>query len=250
MEERFFKFSSFSKYSEIVHGMSTRAYGNMKLSEGDNPEIIKNREQFFKDLSIDKENVVVANLVHGSKITIVGKEESGRGVVSSDTAIKESDGLFTQEKNIFLMVTVFDCLPIMIYDPVMQNIGIVHGGWRGISNHIVHTSIAKFLNFGSDPSNLIVGIGPGICQKHFVVKDEVLELFQELYPKATFLRNHDGYVDLKKAVYNDLMRNHLSKENIEISNDCTVCLNGTYGSYRKEGSAAPAAVAIIGIQQK
>lgn len=248
MEERFFKFSSLSKYSELVHGISTRSYGDMKFSGENISSVVQNRNHFFKDLNIEKKDVIVANLVHGSKLTMVGKSESGRGVEDPETAIKESDGLIAQDKNVFLMITVFDCLPIMIYDPIKQNVGIIHAGWRGISNHIIHHGIAKFMNFGSDPENLIVGIGPGICQRHFVVKDDVLSLFQELYPKATFLRNHDGYVDLKKAVLDDFLRDHVAKENIEVSNDCTMCLNGTYGSFRKEGSAAPASSAIIGVK--
>jgi len=136
----------------------------------------------------------------------------------------------------------------LIYDPMQKIVGILHAGWRGIIKQIIIEAIEKLESLGSDPENLIVGIGPGICQKHFIVKNDVLGKFLDFYPSATLVRNNDGYVDLKKAVLIDLKKKGILLGNIEVSHSCPSCDNGIYGSFRKEGELAPAAAAVIGMR--
>lgn len=250
MEERFFKFSVLSKFPELIQGVSTRNYGDMRFGKLKNEEVTKNRQQFFQSLGIEMKDVVVPKLTHDVKIINVGQEERGRGAKSLKAAIPQTDGLITSEKGIFLMVTIADCLAVFIYDPVLNIVGILHAGWRGIVGQIVPLAISKFRNLGSEPTHLIVGVSPGICQKHFVVKNDVLKEFKDLYPKATFVRNHDGYVDLKKAVLSDLRNAGVLQDNIEISNDCPSCSAGIYGSFRKEGPGVPASAAVIGMKNE
>lgn len=233
MEEGFFKFSLFSNFREIIHGISQRNYGDMRSAQ--------NRDAFFSDVGIQPKDVTVAGLSHGNKIIRVGQNEKGK-------IIPLTDGLLTMEKGMYLMVTTADCIPVMFYDSLARIVGVVHAGWRGIIGQIIPEVIGKLISSGAESSNLVVGIGPAICQKHFIVKTDVLEKFKDTYPSATFTRNHDGYVDLKKAVFMDLKNAHIPKENIEISHHCPACLNGIYGSYRKEGKLAPASAAIIGMR--
>ena len=63
------------------------------------------------------------------------------------------------------------------------------------------------------------------------------------------LINKDGYVDLKKAAAIDLERNGVISSNIEISKFCTVCDNGTYSSFRKEGSGVLEMAAVVGMKK-
>ena len=239
--ERFFTFSNFSKFPEIIHGISNRSFGDMRFGKIAEEEVIKNRKIFFEELGIDISEVVVPTLAHGTKIKTVEAKDKGRG--------STADGLITQDKNLYLMVTVADCLPIFIYDPILKIVGVFHAGWRGIIGQIVLKAIEKFKTLGTDPENILVGVGPGICQKHFVVSNDVLNSFLEIYPFATFVRNNHGYVDLKKAVRKDLIRIGILEENMEISNTCPACENGLYGSFRKEGQSAPAAAAVIGMKK-
>jgi len=248
MGERFFKFSLLEKFP-LICGVSTRNYGDMRFGQLPDEEVIKNRQQFCQSLKINLDDLVVAKLVHGSKITTVAKEEKGRGVRDLASAIDQTDGLITKEKGVYLMVTVADCFPIFVYDPIREIVGLVHAGWRGIIAQIVDNLLGKLKNLGSDPRDLIFALGPGICQKHFIVKKAVLQKFQEYYPSATLVRNHDGYVDLRKAILFDLKKGAVAADNIEVAGDCPACLNGLYGSFRKEGAAVPASAAIIGMRE-
>lgn len=241
MEDRFFKFSLLAKFPEIVHGISTRAYGNMKFGWIEDEIVRENRNHFFAEIQILPNQVIAPEIVHGTKIINVGGAEQGK-------ILKGADGLITRQKGIFLLVTTADCLPIFVYDPIVGQVSVVHAGWRSVIGQIVTEIISKFKNFGSEPGNLIVGVGPGICQKHFVVKNDVLRQFKEFYPSATLVRNHDGYVDLRKAIVTDLKKEGIPATNMEISHNCPFCQNGIYGSFRKEGKNAPASAAVIGMK--
>ena len=248
MEERFFQFSNLSKFPEVIHGISNRHYGDMSFGRLKNEEVIKNRANFLKELDVDIKDVTVAGLAHGTKIFIIGQNEKGRGATEKKTAIPSTDGLITKEKGIYLMITVADCFPVLIYDPTAQIVAIVHAGWRGIIKKIIPKALEKFQNLGSETQNLVIGIGPGICQRHFVVKSDVLYLFKKDYPKNIFLRNTDGYIDLKRAIFQDLIKSGVSKGNVEEANICPACQNGHWGSFRKEGDRAIFQAAIIGMK--
>jgi len=213
----------------------------MKEEWSDKEDVAKNRKHFLDGLNIDPKTVVMPEIVHGAKILAAGKSDWGK-------TLKGADGLVTTLEGVFLMVTVADCFPIFIYDPVTQAVALAHAGWRGIIDKISLKLIEKLQGLGSDPNNLILGLGPGICQKHFVVKKDVLTLFQEEYPQAVLIRNHDGYIDLRKAMTRDFQKLGVSHHNIEVSNNCPLCHNGIYGSFRKEGVHAPASAAVIGMR--
>jgi len=247
--EKYFTFSSFSRFQEIVHGISNRSYGDMRFGTISDEEVVKNRRTFLNELGINLADVVNPALSHGVKINQVGLDDKGKGSDDPKTRLPGTDGLITTETGVYLMVTVADCLPILIYDPVLKIVSVVHAGWRGIISQIASHTIEKFKSLGSEPGNLIIGIGPGICQKHFVVKKPVLDSFLDCYPQASFVRNQHGYVDLKTALKKDFKHLGISGSNMEISHICPACDNGLYGSYRKEGKGAPAQAAVIGIKK-
>lgn len=248
MEQRLFSFSLLDKFPEIVYGISSRNNGDMHFGNLKDKEVINNRRQFYKSLEIDEKDVVVMDQVHGNNIANVGSNDRASGIINKQSAISKTDGLITKDANLFLMIQTADCLAIFFYDPEKRIIGAVHAGWRGIIKQICLKMIDKFIELGSSPEKIICCIGPGICQKHFVVKDAVLKEFLKKYSSATFVRNNDGYIDLKKAIVSDLKKGGIASENIEISKYCTVCDNGILGSFRKEGSSAQESASIIGMK--
>lgn len=250
MEDNFFKFSNLTNFPEVVHGISTRSFGNMKLkSDAEGLESIKNREKFCKELGIELSSVVVAEIVHNNIVINVGPKDRGRGANNHRDVILGVDGLTTNRPGVYLMVTVADCLPILAYDPVTKISGIAHAGWRGILKGVANQLVNKMAVLGAVPENINVGVGPGICQKHFVVKDDVLDRFKEIYPKTVLIRNHDGYVDLKRCVEEDLLRAGVSKLNLEMAKECTVCDNYYFSSFRYEKVDTIYQAAVIGVKE-
>jgi YfiH family protein len=219
----------------------------MKMLVADQ-KVIKSRENFTKALGVDLNNVVVAENVHGNKIAVIGKGERGRGALNNLECIQGVDALITRDPNVNLMITVADCLPLVAYDPILRIVGIAHAGWRGILAGIGASLISEFKVLGSRPENIVLGIGPGICQRHFIVKNDILNKFKDIYPKATFIRNHDGYVDLKASLAEQLIKSGASKYNLEIAKECTVCNNYYFGSFRAEGDKAVYQAVIVGLR--
>jgi len=247
MENDYIKFTNLNEFPEVIQGVSTRGFGTMKMLVSD-PKVIKNRENFTRALGVNLNSIVVAENVHGAKIAIVGKGDSGRGAFNNLECIQGVDGLITREPNVNLMITAADCLPIVCYDPILKIVGIAHAGWRGILAGVGSNLINEFKVLGSKPENLVVGIGPGICQRHFVVKNDILSKFKDIYPKAAFIRNHDGYVDLKVCLSEQLLKTGVTKYHLEVANECTVCNNYYFGSFRREGDKAIYQAVIIGLK--
>lgn len=249
MEEGITKFAIFANFPELICGISSRSFGDMKFGVVSDEQVVKNREHFFSKIGIDIKSVVVPHQIHSSNILSVGRANRGKGSVNSNLRISKTDGLITADKGVFLLVTTADCFSILIYDPMLKINGAFHAGWRGIINQMAPKAIDAFKKLGSDPEDLIIGLGPGICQKHFVVKNDVLSQFQALYPSSVLSRNKDGYVDLKKAILTDFKIAGVLRENIEIANFCPLCDNGLFGSFRKEKDAVPASAAVIGMRE-
>jgi len=248
MGDDFFKFSNLKEFPELIQGISTRNFGNMKMLAKDE-KIIRNRERFAQVLGIDLYSVIKAEGVHGNKIAPVTKAQNGLGAFNQQDAVKGADGLITSDHGVFLMITIADCLPLVIYDPIVKAVGIAHAGWRGILAGVGEALVGEFKKLGSNPENLVASIGPGICQKHFVVKKDTLEHFKNEYPKACLVRNHDGYVDLKKCLTEQLFKTGITKSNLEIAHECTVCNNYYFGSYRSEGERAIYQAVIVGMRE-
>ncbi len=240
-------FSLFEKYPRLLAALSTKKDGSLDLRSTGKPEvdeiINKNRRRFITLLGIGETSSISANLVHGNAIQKVGREENG-------TIIKSVDGLITDERGVFLSITVADCLPIFLYDKERGVIGIVHGGWRGLSREIAEIVVQELINkFGTKTEDIIVGIGPGISQCHFEVKDDVLDNFKEYLPDVIATKSGKTFLDLKKTAKIQLMKSGIKDKNIEISPECTYCLQEKYFSYRRDKpEIIETMMAVIGIK--
>lgn len=246
-------FKIFRDYTNLITTISEKKDGPMKFSE-------KNREKFLEKLGIDNKLIVRAGLVHGNEIKIVSGRDAGR-------MMGKRDGLITADKNLFLTITVADCLPIFLYDPEKGVVGLIHAGWRNLAKDILGVAIGKMIkNFGSLPEDILVGIGPGISQCHFEVKEDLLREFEILHCKrplqkssdrtifamsplagALLEKNGKNFLDLKKIAKIQLIDLGIKDENIEINPECTFCLPEKYFSFRREKPEKPQTmIALIG----
>ena len=238
-------FSIFNKYQNLVIALSQKQDGSMKLS-GDSlrdKEISENRKKFLNKLGVDSNSLVSANLIHANTIQTVTTQDAGK-------IIAKTDGLLTKDKNLFLSITVADCLPIFLYDFEKEVIGLIHGGWRSLAQNILYSTIEKLINdFNSKPGSILAGIGPGISQCHYEAKEDVVAKFKS-FPSHIFIkRNGKIFLDLKKIAEFQLLNSGVKKENIEINSECTYCLPDKYFSYRKDKpDILETMIAVIGMK--
>ena len=228
----------FEEIPEILAVMSEREDGSMKLFSGNNLNL-ENRNKFFGKIGISENKVIVAEIVHGAKVEIVDS--------SSLEFILEADGLITKDANVFLSITIADCIPVYLYESEQKIIGIVHCGWRGIVGGVIGNAVKKLLQLDGSPENLKIALGPGINKCHFEIKEDVLDKFKD-YPEFVIKQNDKIFIDLKGIIRKQVDETGVDQKNIEDNSECTI-ENDNYFSFRRDKpKMTEAMVAIIGIK--
>jgi polyphenol oxidase len=244
-------FERLSQQSNLVHFISTRLGGlslppytsfNLAFHVDDNPAIVlNNRELLAVSLNIPLSNFVTAQQVHQANVAIITDSMRGKGSVDFDSAIPATDAMVTDIPNICLMILTADCVPILLFDPKRNVIGIVHAGWKGTVNFIAQKTVkAMQVHFGCSPTEIIAGIGPSIGPCCYEVGADVIIEFERMMPDklGTILKkNSNGkkYLNLWAANTIQLRQFGIPEKNIEIANICTHCHTERFYSARKDG---------------
>ena len=226
---------SFSSIPHLVHGFSTREFGTMRPSQ---KEYKKAYESFVEFMGVRVDQTVRMDQIHSNTVKWV-TDEDGKTVVES------CDGLLTREKNLFLVVRVADCIPLLFFDRKREYSGVAHSGWRGTYSQISREMVRAMTTEGSKAADIWVGIGPAIRSCCYKVDKERIDLFRVRFPKSNCVRD-DVYLDLPVLVKEQLMESGIPKENIEDIGICTADNIGKVFSFRKEGEGFGEFVGIIG----
>jgi YfiH family protein len=205
---------------------------------GKDEEAPINREIFLEKLNLSGRNLVSVKSISDSNIEIVTETDLGNFV-------ENTDGLITARKNVYLSITIADCLPVIIYDFKKEIIGLLHCGWKGIEKNIIEKALKKMTDiFDSDSQDIIAGIGPGIRTCHFEVKEDLMEKFSS-YPGAFRKEGGKNFMDLKLVAQKKLEECGVSQANIAVSPDCTYCQPEKYFSFRKDKSQPLQAMMVV-----
>jgi YfiH family protein len=221
-------------FSTRVGGISPEPYGlNLSFNVGDDRvNVIRNRELFFGLLHIGLDELAIP-----MQCNVVNAKSPG--------GYENCDGLITREFGVFLTISVADCVPIFIYDPVQKAAAVFHAGWRGSADGIMKSGLeALETTFGSKPSDLIICIGPaaGVCC--YEVGEEVAQRFPDHLVDRSGLKPR---VDLKMANRDQLVTQGVPAESIEIWAECTIHESTLFHSHRRDGKAAGRMMGVMGI---
>jgi len=243
-------FENLLKYKNIQHFVSSRIGGvsqypynslNLGLHVEDKAEnVLENRKILASHLRTKLNNFTMAKQIHKNNVTIVTDKMRGKGSRDYQNAINATDALLTSKPNIYLNVLVADCVPILFFDPIKKVIGAVHTGWRGTVRLIAQKSIQRTQEFfSSEPSDIIVGIGPSIGPCCYEVGSDVISQVEKVFPsKEDYIinspSNDKGYFDLWKANQAQLIQAGIPEENIEVAELCTCCNADMFFSVRHQ----------------
>ena len=245
-------YGSFSLLAKagICHGISTRFGGssqspyasmNLTLHTGDDPAaVIENRQRFCRALDVDFSRLCTCEQVHGDKIFKVTDKEAGRGCFQLEDSIAGVDALITNEKNLPLLLFFADCTPILIFDPVHQAIGVAHGGWKGTVQKIAAKTIeAMGAEFGTNPADCLVGIGPAIGACCYEVGENVRVAVTATFPQQqdtllSSVSTDKWKLDLWQANRCQLEDAGVLPDKIDMANSCTQCNADVFFSYRAD----------------
>ena len=208
-------------------------------------KILQNRDELKK--LYPHMHFIVANQTHSSNVKIIEKSEE-LGWNSLDDAIEDCDALITNQRAIMLTILTADCVPILLFDPILNVVATVHAGWKGTQQEILFKTVQKMQEvFNSNPQDILAGIAPSIGTCCYEVDLNVAQHFQHI-TNAYIKKNEKYMLDLPHINRLQLLRAGVKKENVEMSNVCTACEVENYFSYRKEDGCSGRFMSIIGLQ--
>jgi YfiH family protein len=212
---------------------------NLGLHVGDDPgAVLENRRRLAAALGVEPSAFVFAQQVHGGEVRVVTAADGGRGALRFEDGPPDTDALITRAGGVVLTVMHADCVPVVLFDPLIPAVGVVHAGWGGAVQHVARRAVESMrAHFGSDPAALLAGIGPSIGPASYEVEGEVADRVQAEFPGIALIRPRgDGrkyLLDLWSATAADLMGAGVPRENIEVAGLDTFPLHSRFFSHRR-----------------
>ena len=232
-------FESFLRQG-VIHGIYKRHGGvspspwnslNVGNTVGDSPENPpENLRRIFQSAKLPLNSLHQVWQVHSTNIALVQTP-------SSDQRPDKADGMISKTTCVTLFMRFADCVPILLFDTSVKAIGIAHAGWLGtVRKSARAVLLAMVEKFGTDPSDVIAGLGPSIGPDHFEVGEDVQMQFMNAFPESG--KSH--ITSINDKVHLDLWsanREILAVEgvtNIETAGICTACHPEDWFSHRAE----------------
>jgi YfiH family protein len=135
------------------------------------------REAFFRLLGVNHDAVYSLNQVHSRDVFAV---ESG---IAPGAFVREGDGMVSFDRQVFLAVTVADCLPVFLLDTGSGFFAALHSGWKGTGIVLKALSIMK--DRGTRPEAVAAVLGPCIQSCCYQVDEERAAAFEAEFGAAS-----------------------------------------------------------------
>ncbi len=232
----------------ITHGFSTRKGGvsegifdsmNLSFSRGDDEEAVReNFRRMAKAIDVETDSLVFAKQTHTTNIKVVTEEDKGKGI-TKELDYDDIDGLITNVPGLCLTTFYADCVPLFVVDPVHKAIGLSHSGWRGTVSKMGQVTLEHMKEtYGTKAEDVVVAIGPSICQKCYEVSEDVIKEFQnhfdEKWWNSLYYKKDNGRYQLNLWKANEIifLESGVKKENMAVTNVCTNCNADMLWSHR------------------
>ena len=239
---------SLERLSGFDHGFTARSGGvsegyfaslNLSFSRPENRDnVMENFRIFCRAAEIPFDTMVMDNYEHGTNVIKVDRTDMGKGYLLDP--LPPCDGLVTNDPSVTLITGHADCMAFYFVDPVRQCIGIAHAGWRGalgrIGSRVVECMTQEY---GSDPRDILAGVGPSICPDCFEVGQNVAEEFIAAYPGLPCVLEQENarpHVDLWMVAFRQFVEAGVLPEHISLFDVCTMTTPRLYSHRRDKGN--------------
>lgn len=223
----------------ITHGFSTRMGGvsegmfasmNLGFTRGDKEESVReNYRKIAEAIGFSTDSIVTSDQTHTTNVRVVTEADRGRGFTRARD-YRDVDGMVTNVPGLTLVTYYADCVPLYFVDPLHRAIGLSHSGWRGTVGKIGKVTVKTMEEqYGTNPEDILVAIGPSICQDCYEVSEDVIEKFQEAFseeywPQLFYAKENGKYqLNLWKANELIFLESKILPEHISLPNICTRC---------------------------
>lgn len=210
------------------------------------------RQRWCLAARIDPQAMSTVHQVHGRDVVEVTIAETGRGGPLGSTSLGQADALMTDAPGVAVMTLHADCLPIILVEPVVNAVCVIHAGWRGTVADIPGAAVSAMVDrYNADPDCIIALLGPGIRSCCYEVGDEVIDAWRDLAGTDADASIAPGavkwHLDLPSANRLLLQRAGLREEMIDDRASCTRCNGDRWFSHRGQGAETGRFAAMAGI---
>lgn len=140
----------------VHHGFTTR--------QGELAHI----ERVAEAMGVEPSQLVLTAQTHSTNVRAVGADDAGACVAREGFAAV--DGLVTNVPGLILAAYCADCALIFAADPVQRAVGLAHAGRAGTEAGMASVLVERLsVEYSSQPSDLVVAIGPCICREHYEI---------------------------------------------------------------------------------
>ena len=218
-------------------GVSTGGFYSLNLgsNRGDDPAAVReNYRRLCALMGVDTDGCAVTSQVHGSAVRTV--DMSDRHVCMAPVPY-DADGLVTNVKGLPIICKTADCVPALLCDGEHGVVGAVHCGWRSSVGDILKNAVEAMEALGAERGCIRVALGPAIGRCCFETDNDVPDAVERYLggdAGGLFDRRPDGkiMVDLRGANARRLTQLGVPEENIDVSDECTMCSHEKYWSHR------------------
>jgi len=217
-------------------GLSAGPFESLNFGKGGEVSDIRaNMELLAKAFLLPPGGVFTIEQVHGNNVVVIGDKSDIDG-----NKRPQGDAIVTSKKNLAIGILTADCVPVLFYDKVTGTIAAAHAGWRGFVSGVLGKTLEVMRRaFGAETADIIAAIGPHIGPCCYEVSEDLLARFQkkDMGGQPYFRKEAGGlYLDLGRAVFDELLRRGLSGNHISLPGPCTACDREGFYSYRRDGA--------------
>lgn len=223
---------------DLVAGITTAGAGDYGVSLNGVDALLEAYGSLARRLGF--RTVAVPRQVHGTEVLRVTGSDPGKvpvpGAPPSVLLAGRVDGLVTSTRDLLLVSTAADCVPVYLKDGGGAAIGLVHAGWRGVAGGILANAVDAMEVAGARRDDVRIHLGPAICGPCYEVDRPVLS--------ALGLEGERAHVDLRGVLVDQARSAGVGT--VTVSAHCTRCGDSDLHSHRGSDGQAGRMAAFIG----
>ena len=248
---RYFQFNNIQTRHAIFTrhgGLSPEPWDSLNVggTVGDEKTRVRaNRNLSLKALGCSPESVFDVWQVHSADVVFatVPRPDS--------ESVQQADIILTDKPDLTLYMRFADCVPIMVHDPRKGVVGVAHAGWMGTLRDVATATItAMKKQYGSNPADIVAGIGPSIGPDHYEVGADVIQQVTEKFGNESelLLESHNAKIHFNLWQANQILLERAGVGKVEVAEVCTVCNTNDWFSHRAEKGRTGRFGALITLQ--
>jgi YfiH family protein len=193
---------------------------NVGLTVGDDPKnVAENRRLSFLTADRPLNSLSDSWLIHGTDVFIYDAPRP-----STQRYPPKADIILTDKPGVTLFMRYADCVPILLYDPVKEVVGLAHSGWQGTVKKVGGVAVEVMeKQYGCKPADILGAIGPSIGPERYEIGEETADIVRAVFGDETDeilpRRNHEVHFDLWKT--NRMILEQAGVRRIELAGICT-----------------------------